>query len=75
MNVQIGMFRLEISDFSEKVFQEALLNALAHRDYQSMGAVYVKHYPGKIVIENPEGFLDGITEKILLLIHLLRETN
>ncbi len=60
-NVQIGLFRLEVVDFSEKVFQEALLNALSHRDYQQMGAVYVKHYPDKIVIENPGGFLDGIT--------------
>lgn len=60
-NVQIGLFRLEVADFSEKVFQEALLNALSHRDYQQMGAVYVKHYPDKIVIENPGGFLDGIT--------------
>jgi ATP-dependent DNA helicase RecG len=38
-NLQIGLFRLEIVDFSEKVFQEALLNALAHRDYQQLGAV------------------------------------
>lgn len=38
-----------------------MLNALSHRDYQQMGAVYVKHYPDKIVIENPGGFLDGIT--------------
>lgn len=60
-NVQIGLFRLEVADFSEKVFQEALLNALSHRDYQQMGAVYVKHYPKKIVIENPGGFLYGIT--------------
>ena len=52
-NVQIGLFRLEIADFSEKVFQEALLNALSHRDYHQLGAVYVKHYPDKIVIENP----------------------
>ena len=61
INIQIGLFRMEVEDFSEKVFQEALLNALAHRDYQSMGAVYVKHYPDKIVIENPGGFLEGIT--------------
>ena len=60
-NAQIGLFRLEIADFSEKVFQEALLNALSHRDYQQMGAIYVKHYPDKIVIENPGGFQDGIT--------------
>ena len=66
MNIQIGMFRLEVYDFPEKVFQEALLNALAHRDYQSMGAIYVKHYPNKIVIESPGGFPNGITEKNII---------
>jgi ATP-dependent DNA helicase RecG len=66
MNVQVGLFRLEIEDYPEKVFQEAVLNALTHRDYQSMGAVYVKHYPDKIVIENPGGFPEGITEKNII---------
>lgn len=66
VNVQVGLFRLEIVDFPEKVFQEALLNALSHRDYQSQGAVYVKHYPDKIVIENPGAFLDGITEENII---------
>ena len=66
VNVQVGLFRLEIVDFPEKVFQEALLNALSHRDYQSQGAVYVKHYPDNIVIENPGAFLDGITENNII---------
>lgn len=66
VNVQVGLFRLEIVDFPEKVFQEALLYALSHRDYQSQGAVYVKHYPDKIVIENPGAFLDGITENNII---------
>ncbi|WP_443716416.1 RNA-binding domain-containing protein [Ruminococcus bromii] len=66
VNVQVRLFRLEIVDFPEKVFQEALLNALSHRDYQSQGAVYVKHYPDKIVIENPGAFLDGITENNII---------
>lgn len=66
VNIQVGLFRLEIADFPEKVFQEALLNALSHRDYQSQGAVYVKHYPNKIVIENPGAFLDGITEENII---------
>lgn len=66
VNVQVGLFRLEIVDCPEKVFQEALLNALSHRDYQSQGAVYVKHYPDKIVIENPGAFLDGITENNII---------
>lgn len=64
--VQIGLFRLEISDFSEKVFQEAFLNAVTHRDYQNSGAVYVKHYPDKIVIENPGGFPEQINEKNII---------
>ena len=66
VNVQVGLFRLEVAEFPEKVFQEALLNALAHRDYQNIGAVYVKHYPDKVVIENPGGFLDGITAKNII---------
>lgn len=66
VNVQVGLFRLEIVDYPIKVFQEALLNALAHRDYQSQGAVYVKHYPDRIMIENPGAFLDGITENNII---------
>lgn len=65
-NIQVGLFRLEVEEFSEKVFQEALLNALSHRDYQSNAAVYVKHYPDRIVIENPGGFIDGITESNII---------
>lgn len=66
VNVQVGLFRLEIEDFSEKVFQEALLNALSHRDYLNMGAVYVKHYPDRIVIENPGAFPEGVNEKNII---------
>ena len=66
VNVQVGMFRLEIANFSEKVFQEALLNALSHRDYQSNAAVYVKHYPDRIVIENPGDFPEGITPQNII---------
>lgn len=66
VNVQVGLFRLEIVDFTLKVFQEALLNALAHRDYQNQGSVYVKHYPDKVVIENPGGFPEGITKNNII---------
>ena len=66
VNVQVGLFRLEVEDFSEKVFQEALLNALAHRDYLNMGVVYVKHYPDRIVIENPGAFPEGVNEKNII---------
>ena len=64
--MQVGLFRLEVYDFSEAVFQEALLNALAHRSYEDMAPVYVKHYPTKIVIENPGGFTGGSAEGAIL---------
>lgn len=64
VNVQVGLLRLEVEDFLEKVFQEALLNALSHRDYLNLGAVYVKHYSDRIVIENPGAFPEEVNEKI-----------
>lgn len=60
-NVQVGLFRLEIYDFSERVFQEALLNGYTHRRYDSPGSIYVKHYSDKLVIESPGGFMADIT--------------
>lgn len=66
VDVQVGLFRLEIVDFTLKVFQEALLNALTHRDYQNQGSVYVKHYPDKVVIENPGSFPEGITQNNII---------
>lgn len=66
LNVQIGLFRMEIADYSPKVFQEALLNAISHRDYQSNGAIYVKHYPDHLIIENPGGLLQGITAENII---------
>lgn len=65
-NVQVGLFRLEVYDFSEAVFQEALLNALTHRSYEEMAPIYVKHYPTKIVIENPGGFPEDINENNII---------
>ena len=65
-NVQVGLYRLEVYDFSEAVFQEALLNALAHRSYEETAPIYVKHYPTKIVIENPGGFPEDINESNII---------
>lgn len=62
-NVQVGLFRLEIKDYPVHVFQEALLNALCHRDYLNNGAVIVRHYPDRVIIENPGAFPEGIDER------------
>lgn len=47
-NVQVGLFRLEVYDFSEAVFQEALLNALAHRSYEDIAPIYVNTIPQRL---------------------------
>lgn len=57
---------MEVEDFSEKVFQEALLNAVSHKDYLNMGVVYVKHYSDRSVIENPDAFPKGVNEKNII---------
>ena len=58
--------REEMPEYVERSYHEALVNALAHRDYQNQGSVYVKHYPDKVVIENPGGFPEGITQNNII---------
>lgn len=48
---------------------------MAHRDYESMGSIYVKHYDDRIVIESHGEFIGGVNEKILSLILQLQEIN
>lgn len=65
-NIQIGLFRMEVKDFPKNVFQEAILNAICHRDYHSSGSIYIKHYSNKIIIESPGGFPEGINENNII---------
>ena len=52
---------LPVPTFNERVVREALLNAIAHRDYQLGGSVFVRQYSRRIVIQSPGGFPYGIT--------------
>lgn len=64
--VQVGLFRIEVWDYDEVVYREAILNALAHRDYQLRDVVHVHHYPDRLEISNPGGFPGGITKANIL---------
>lgn len=59
-NIQMGLFKLEVQDYPINVFQEALLNAISHRDYESNSSIFVKFYPNEIIIENPGSFPSGV---------------
>lgn len=64
--LKMGLFHFEIPDFPEEVYREALLNALTHRDYTRAGPVYVRHFPDRIEVSNPGGFVAGVTPENIL---------
>ncbi|GBE37445.1 divergent AAA domain protein [bacterium BMS3Bbin08] len=64
---QEGLFQREIFSFSEKPVREALLNAVAHRDYTIQNqSVFIKASPDSFSIESPGGFPPGITIENIL---------
>lgn len=65
--IQHGLYRLSIPDYSREGFREALINAVLHRDYTKMECVYVQWHPDHILITNPGGFPEGITVKNFLV--------
>jgi ATP-dependent DNA helicase RecG len=63
---QDGFVMLSIPTFNEKVVREAVLNAVAHRDYKSAGSVFVRQFPRRIEIQSPGGFPHGISAENIL---------
>lgn len=59
--IQLGAYIFDLYSFNEEVIREAILNAVAHRDYTITSEVVVKQYPSKISITNPGGFPKGVT--------------
>lgn len=55
-----GFFIGDIPAFNEAVVREALLNALAHRDYRLPGSIFVRQFPRRLEIVSPGGFPPGI---------------
>lgn len=65
--VIVGLFRVPIPDYSLEGFREALNNAVLHRDYTRLDAVYVQWHPDHLLITSPGGFPDGISIDNLLV--------
>ncbi len=64
---QEGLIQREVYAFSEKPVREALLNAVAHRDYTiNSQSIFIKASPDEFVIESPGGFPPGITPENIL---------
>jgi len=63
---QDGLFMVDIPTFSEEAVREAVLNAVAHRDYRLAGSVFVRQFRRRIEIVSPGGFPQGITPENIL---------
>lgn len=63
---QDGLFRMDLPTFDEVPVREALLNAVAHRDYRLGGSVFVRQYPHRMEVVSPGGFPAGITATNIL---------
>src|SRR5690554_355696 len=53
--------RKEIWEIPETVFKEAIINALAHRDYYDKGArITIEVFNDRVEVSNPGGLISGI---------------
>jgi ATP-dependent DNA helicase RecG len=60
---QEDFFRYDIPTFDEVAVREALLNAVAHRDYRLGSSIFVRQYARRLEIVSPGGFPPGITSE------------
>jgi len=67
VEIMAGLFRIGVPDFAPAAFREGLANALIHRDYARLGAVYVQMHDERIEIMNPGGFPEGVRLDNLLV--------
>ena len=63
---QEGLLRVELPTFDEVSVREALLNAVAHRDYRLGGSVFVRQYPQRLEVVSPGGLPPGVTPANIL---------
>ena len=60
---QEDFFRYDIPTFDEVAVREALLNAVAHRDYRLGGSIFIRQYARRLEVVSPGGFPPGITSE------------
>ena len=69
---EIGVDRKEQLEIPEGAMREALINALAHRDYRKPGDLQVHIFQDRVEIINPGGLVGGMTMEKLGTVSLPR---
>ena len=63
---QDGLFRVDLPTFDEVSVREALLNAVAHRDYRRGGSIFVRQFSRRLELVSPGGLPAGITPENII---------
>jgi len=63
--VIVGTKRTEISALPEEAIREAIINAVAHRDYFNKNEVQLSIFDDRLEITNPGGLPEGMTKELL----------
>ncbi len=63
---QDDFFRMDLPTFDEVPVREALLNAVAHRDYRLGGSIFVRQFARRLEIVSPGGLPPGITPENII---------
>ena len=66
--MEYGLFRVPIPEFSKEAFREGLVNAFCHRDYTILQAVRVAIEDEGLTISSPGGFIEGVNLQNLLTV-------
>ena len=61
-----GFQQLEIPDITWWIAREAVLNAVAHRDYFLQQSIHMSLFDGRVEITSPGGFIGGVTAQNVL---------
>ena len=66
--MEIGLFRIPIPEYSKAAFREGLVNAFCHRDYTILQMVRVAIEDDGLSISSPGGFIEGVNLNNLLTV-------
>ena len=64
--IEDGFLKWNVPMFRERVVREALLNVVAHRNYRSQAASFIKQTPTELAIISPGGFPESVTAANIL---------
>ena len=59
------LFPLEVNQYDDWVFREALHNCIAHQDYTLGGRITVVEFPDQLILKNPGAFIPKSVEDVI----------